>query len=926
MKKILILPLILLSLFVKAQYPLGYTGINAKYDWLGGRFRALHVPGFNTTPSLVSGQWIGAGAVGVDTVNHQMWFYSGNSWHQLSSGGSASGNYGNLQINRFGFATPGTDSLNYSSANGLTIKNRLGIGTTSPNASAALEILSTTKGLLMPRMTTTQQNAIGSPVAGLVIFNTDSSSMMQYTGAQWQSVRGGSGGGGSQNLSYNSGTHAIDITSGTSAVIPLANTTTTGLISASDWNSFNNKVSSYWTAFGSDIYYNTGGVAIGNSSINSKAILDLVSTTKGLLVPRMNTTQQNAIATPPNGLLIYNTDSAAFRWYNGSAWSSFGAGSGGSPTNPAGNYGNLQLNRNGAFSAASTDSLTYSASGGLAVKNIITGNAAAMGATSVASSAILDLVSTTKGLLAPRMNTTQQNAISSPAAGLLIYNTDSAAFRWYNGSAWVSFGSGGGGTSTDAASYHTMTAITDTSFSLNRPNGTKDTVEVSLANGDKGDLTVNNGWTNWTIDNLAITNAKIATGVDAAKIADGSVSNAEFQYINSLTSNAQTQIDSKQAAIQFKDEGSNLSTSGTVTGVNFTGAGVTATFGSGTVTVNVSSTGGGGRYMPFQVGVSSHAPSAGDGYFLIPSDYATMRLFINREGQSQMDTTNGVVTYQYHQHLDTVFVYPNFSDSERVQVWAYTAAGWSTDVLPAPTSYDPDAQAYFSAQGVTSTTDKDNINALILALKAGNNVWGKTKAIYLAYGDGKVNAKSPGTFDLTGTNFPTIAADGYEFDGVNDAANTNIVANTNLTSGAEFHAMYVKSSTDDKPISGAIDAGNGTYIFPRSSGSLVFRLQNGGDATCAANASATGRYVLARRGGAPLVRVTKNGSQICTNATTPSTLSTYPIYLGALNNTGTLGSFNTCTIGIYIIGLDLTDTQMGEVDTAISNFITATGR
>jgi len=39
-----------------------------------------------------------------------------------------------------------------------------------------------------------------------------------------------------------------------------------------------------------------------------------------------------------------------------------------------------------------------------------------------------------------------------------------------------------------------------------------------------------------------VTNAKLATGVDAAKLADGTVSNAELQYINSLSSNAQTQI------------------------------------------------------------------------------------------------------------------------------------------------------------------------------------------------------------------------------------------------------------------------------------------------------------------------------------------------------------------------------------------------
>jgi hypothetical protein len=42
--------------------------------------------------------------------------------------------------------------------------------------------------------------------------------------------------------------------------------------------------------------------------------------------------------------------------------------------------------------------------------------------------------------------------------------------------------------------------------------------------------------------NLAVTDAKLATGIDAVKLADGSVTNAELQYINTLSSNAQTQL------------------------------------------------------------------------------------------------------------------------------------------------------------------------------------------------------------------------------------------------------------------------------------------------------------------------------------------------------------------------------------------------
>jgi hypothetical protein len=48
-----------------------------------------------------------------------------------------------------------------------------GIGTTTPDASAKLDITSTTKGLLVPRMTSTQKAAISSPANGLLVYQTD---------------------------------------------------------------------------------------------------------------------------------------------------------------------------------------------------------------------------------------------------------------------------------------------------------------------------------------------------------------------------------------------------------------------------------------------------------------------------------------------------------------------------------------------------------------------------------------------------------------------------------------------------------------------------------------------------------------------------------------------------------------------------------
>ena len=57
---------------------------------------------------------------------------------------------------------------------------QVGIGTTTPDTSAALDITSTTKGLLIPRMTVNQRLAIASPVAGLLVYQTDRKAGFYY--------------------------------------------------------------------------------------------------------------------------------------------------------------------------------------------------------------------------------------------------------------------------------------------------------------------------------------------------------------------------------------------------------------------------------------------------------------------------------------------------------------------------------------------------------------------------------------------------------------------------------------------------------------------------------------------------------------------------------------------------------------------------
>jgi len=62
------------------------------------------------------------------------------------------------------------------------------------------------------------------------------------------------------------------------------------------------------------------GVGINNDNPDPSAILDVASTTQGVLVSRMNSTQRDAILNPATGLLIYNTTTNTFWFYDSSSW------------------------------------------------------------------------------------------------------------------------------------------------------------------------------------------------------------------------------------------------------------------------------------------------------------------------------------------------------------------------------------------------------------------------------------------------------------------------------------------------------------------------------------------------------------------------------------------------------------------------------
>jgi hypothetical protein len=94
-------------------------------------------------------------------------------------------------------------------------QNSVGIGTATPNGSAILDVSSNNKGLLAPRMTTAQRNAIASPAKGLLVYDTDLNGLFHFNGSTWANLSQG-GGGGAFTLPYSASvdlnTNALSIT------------------------------------------------------------------------------------------------------------------------------------------------------------------------------------------------------------------------------------------------------------------------------------------------------------------------------------------------------------------------------------------------------------------------------------------------------------------------------------------------------------------------------------------------------------------------------------------------------------------------------------------------------------------------------------------------------------------------------------------
>ena len=242
--------------------------------------------------------------------------------------------------------------------------------------------------------------------------------------------------------------------------------------------------------------YSSAQVGIGTSNPDASAALEIQSTSRGLLIPKLSKIQRDAINSPAVGLLLYQTDNnPGFYYYNASnTWIRIGSNN---TSNIAANTASITANINDIALKAPLASPTFTGTPSLPTGTTGITQSPANNSTAIATTAYVD------------------NAASTASRPL----TDGNIFL---------------GNSSNVA---TGVAISG--------DVTMDNTGVTTIGASKvvNAMINNDAVTTAKIADGSITDAKIASAINATKLADGSVTNTELQYIGTLTSNAQTQID-----------------------------------------------------------------------------------------------------------------------------------------------------------------------------------------------------------------------------------------------------------------------------------------------------------------------------------------------------------------------------------------------
>ncbi len=506
------------------------TGATITFPGIGYVDRAAtnYTHGSWTVPTVtITGDGVGATATAVvANSNHNTWIGQAAGWRDRASFGSNfigswSGanntRYKDSLMNFLGYYTgvlatvPTTTNLKNATAIGALTKvaqsntvilgdssqnTNVGIGTSIPNSSALLEMKTTSRGLLIPRLTTPERDAIVSPAIGLMVYNTTDSTFNFYRSSGWGAISSSSGWSTLGNVSTDSSINFIGTTDNRAFVFRV-NNEKSGTINS------NNRITSLgyraadvatgvWnTALGADALGSTttgtGNTAIGDSALASNVIHSGNVAIGGYANGR-NANSDNTIvgfvafrkATSSGGNTVMGKE-AMYEHLTGNynvavgtfakTKSLYGAyniamGRNAQYWDTIGNYNVMIGTSTGNIHRAAhkniiignfVDGQTANDSALLNIGNLIYGTniyggqTASSGAPTAAgrvsigvatanASAILDLTSTDKGVLMPRQTTAQRDAIVTPATGLQVYDSTIKAPVFYNGYSWGTSG------------------------------------------------------------------------------------------------------------------------------------------------------------------------------------------------------------------------------------------------------------------------------------------------------------------------------------------------------------------------------------------------------------------------------------------------------------------------------------------------------
>jgi len=252
-------------------------------------------------------------------------------------------------------------------------------------------------------------------------------------------------------------------------------------------------------------------------------------------------------------------------------------------------------------------------------------------------------------------------------------------------------------------------------------------------------------------------------------------------------------------------------------------------------------------------------------------------------------------------------------------------------------SYDPDAQAFFTASGLTGTTNLNAINQLVLDLKS-YGIWTKMKAIYPFIGGTaslhKWNLKDPqdtnAAFRLVFAGGWTHSSTGAKPNGTNGFADTFLISNGTLNLNSTHLSYYSRTLSSGTEVEMGSSSGPQASIDPgslieiRTGTTTYFRINSLGNYISYADADSRAFYI-SNRTASNLINGWRNNVKVATGSIPSSGLSTKTMTIGALYQ-GTAQYYTTKECAFSSIGDGLTDIEAANLYTAVQTFNTTLGR